>query len=425
MTATPVEEIPKASKVPAAPEYFLGRGGLGKSRFFIAFLAFLALCQIWARTGIFVAAPTDYPYKSWTAADIEDFITPSGPRPNVAFVGSSLMLVPLGATDANYLNTRVGLPRHHRSYFFEDNFKQKTGRSITTYDFALPGEMPSDAYLIEKFLLKDDKRPDVLVCGVGPRDFMDNLLPSPEATDPYKFLARFGDVSNHIDLIAPDPWERLNWELGRLFYPYQHKEDIVLSANHLAYAGIFSLVQEPDEKKSIIFRRTLLPYYRTFEVVDGDGVYKPDRHPVYSDANLEEYRKRYRNLKWDTFLSQMTFLADMLNVARSRGTHVVIVAMPITDINRDLLGDMPWSAYKTTLKVLALAKGATYIDMAETTSFDINDFGDTVHLHSVGGEKMLRVLADKMAQDDEVRTALRITGAQPRAVANRRKDVAL
>lgn len=373
------------------------------------FALFAVVCQVMAANKVGWLQPEDFPYPTWTSWAIHEYHKDKTARPDVVFLGSSLMLVPIDGVDADYTKVPIDGSKHHKSIFFEDKFKEYSGNSVSTFNLALPGEMPSDAYLLTKFLLKDEKRPDVLVYGVGPRDFMDNLLPSPKATDPFRYLSRLGDYSERIDLIAPKWEERLGYELARLFYPLAESENITTSLSRSANKWLTAAL--PTVKPSdVAKRRLLLPEYHPFEILPDECFFRPttdaDR-PKFLD-NVDEYRKRYKKLKWDTFLSQMQFLTDILDIAADRGTHVVLVAMPITDINRQLISDQAWKEYKSRLETLAEEKGATYIDMYASKEFPFEDFGDTVHLHSGGGRRLLDLLAKKLSENHEVTTALNI-----------------
>lgn len=373
-----------------------------------ALALFVVVCQLMATFKLGYLKPTDFPYPTWTSWAIHEF-QEKKENPEVVFLGSSLLLVPLDGVDADYTKKQIDGAKHHKSIFFESKFKQYSGTDVTSYNFALPGEMPSDAYLLTKFLLKNEKRPDVIVYGVGPRDFMDNLLPSPKATDPFRYLSRLGDYSERIDLIAPKWEERLGWEIGRMFYPVGASENITTSLSrqfNQFLATTFPSVKQSDINK----RRKLLPEYHPFEILPNECFFNPmddKTRPGFVD-NIDEYRKRYKTLKRDTFLSQMQFLTDILDIAQERGTHVVLVAMPITDINRQLISDQAWNEYKTRLETLAHEKGATYFDMYATKQFPLKDFGDTVHLHSGGGARFLDMLAKKLSENHEVTAALNI-----------------
>lgn len=384
--------------------------GILRSKFFISLALFAAASSLLAMTKLGNIAPTDFPIKTWTGWAVEDFLSDKQGRPQFVFMGSSLVLVPVAGVDADYLKHPIDGSHHHNSQYFEDQFKRHTGMKVKTFNFGLPGEMPSDAFLITKFLLKGEKRPDVIVYGVGPRDFMDSLLPSPAATDPYQYLSRFGDVTSHRHLIAPEWDQRLNFELAQLVYPYGHKYDMSVSTERAISEAINEWLPKPktDKPFTIQDRRTLFPYYKQMEITSNEAFFRPTTPETrtFDNANLNEYKKRYARLNWRTYCHQMKFLADLMNSARERGTQVILISMPITDINRDLLEKGTWDSYKKSLKVLAQSKDATFIDLGDSKQFATSDFMDTVHLHSGGGMKLLDIVAERAAKDRKVMSAL-------------------
>ncbi len=350
-------------------------------------------------------ASNDFPFDTWTSCAINDFLQ-KPIAPDIVFLGSSLVLYPAGSVDADLLNAEIDGPRHHSILYFEKELSRKIGRRFTSFDFALPGEMPSDAYLVTNFLLQK-KSPRIIVYGVGPRDFMDNLLPSPSATDPFRHLSRFGDYSSEIDKISPQWQERLQWELGRISFLYGQKDDI-----KNGFEKQFKKVTEIELANlpavSFSLRHKLLPEYRPVEVGVNDCLFRQyvtRPRPAFVD-NLVEYRKRYKKLKWETFLTQMEFLAQTIDVAKKRNIDFVLVSMPITDINRDLIGSTASIAYNKTLRALAQAKGIAFLDLDEARTYKLSDFEDTVHLHSGGGRKMLSAVAHFLASDNKLRTKL-------------------
>ncbi|MFA6209347.1 MAG: hypothetical protein WCT03_19155 [Candidatus Obscuribacterales bacterium] len=384
-----------------------------RSRFLVALASFVMLSAGLASISFGKTDPADFPVNTWTTWAIKDFLSDQK-KPDVVFMGSSLMLVPLDGTDADHLNRRIDGSAHHKSVYFEDKFKQYSGQKVASYNFALPGEMPSDAALITRFLLKGEKAPKVLVYGVGPRDFMDNLLPSPAATDPFQYLSRFGDWSNRVNLIVPQWQERLNYELGRAFYTYGAKNQLAQNSDRVIKGVLDEVAPAPKTEKTkaelVAMRRLLLPDYHPFEINRDECFFRPESQsarPKFED-NISEYRKRYKTLKMETFNGQMQFLADILDTAKERQVHVLLVAMPITDINRNLLSDQSWNLYRNNLRKLAAnhQDSATFFDMQETKAFNISDFQDTVHLHSGGGAKLLDMIAKIMAQDKASMAAL-------------------
>ncbi len=379
----------------AVPD-FLER--LLSARFVVAVLSFMTICALAATLSLGKRPSQQFSEHNWASWAFQDFLTVRE-KPQVVFLGSSLVLVPVAGVDANFLNRRLDGSQHHRSFYFEQRFKEATGAPVRTFNLALPGEMPSDAYLMTDFLLDGEKKPDILIYGVGPRDFMDNILPSPASTDAFHSLARLGDVSRLLDRVMPEWTDKLNFKLGRTFYLYGKKEDLSVAASRLSSSVLARLAPVPPGKSAFTVeqRRQLMPLYHPCELTAGDAFFRPSRSEQSID-NLAEYRKRYATVRWDTFATQMRFFTELLDVARQREIHVVVVSMPVTDINRSLIADYAWLAYRQSVHVLATLKGATFIDLQGSGAFKTADFMDTVHLHSGGGKKMLDIIVDTLAQ---------------------------
>jgi hypothetical protein len=212
--------------------------------------------------------------------------------------------------------------------------------------------------------------------------------------------------------------DRLNYELGEGFYLYGHKEDLANAFTQNATTGFSQYLPVPEGKKSFSMfeRRQLLPEYNPCQLGVGEAFFRPtataEKRP-FAD-NLAEYRKRYKTVKWDTFTTQMKFFADTLAVARQRGIKVIVMAMPITDLNRTLIAPYAYDAYLESVKAMADAKGATFIDLEASKAFQLSDFMDTVHLHPGGGKKMLDLLADRVATEGSIQLALNLP-AKPNA----------
>lgn len=386
-----------------------------KTKFALAVIVFSLLSVLVGASKAFQFEPGRFPFLSWTGWTIKSFLE-STERSNVLFLGSSLVLVPLDGVDADFLGRKIDGSQHHNSCYFESKFKEATGLDVKSFTFALPGEMPSDAYLVVNNLLTQNKKPDVIVYGVGPRDFLDNLLPSPSATDPYRFLSRFGNLDPVASRMMPDWLERFNYELGKLFYVYGQRIDLADWATNKCVGLVNSILPLPKDKQAMSFddRRLLAPEYRPCEVLAGQALFRPSTPKEWANFsdNLAEYKKRYGKLKWDTYLTQLSFFAETLEAARRKNIRVVVVMMPITDINRSLLSDFNWNLYCKSVSTMANRKGASVIDLSETDYFQRSDFMDTVHLHSLGGRKWLDVVVASMSGNDKVLSALKYSTAK-------------
>lgn len=139
----------------------------------------------------------------------------------------------------------------------------------------------------------------------------------------------------------------------------------------------------------------ILPNYNPMSIGVNQCLFQPEvkLDPARFTNNINEYRQRYRKLNWDTFTCQSTFFVDLLKTARDNNIKVLVVAMPITSVNRRLLPDYIAALYKNNLRVLSKSFGAHLIELDDSNLFGDQDFGDTVHLSTRGSTKLIDSIA--------------------------------
>lgn len=377
-----------------------------KSAFASALICFWAVCALAGATRFGQLAPDDFPVRTWTATAITDFLSNQTGRVQFVFLGSSLMLTPLQCADAAFTGKTIDSPYHHRCELFEHQWFETTHDRIKTFNFAIPGEMPTDSYLIVRDLLQGEKQPKVIVVGVGPRDFMDNLLPSPAATDPFEQLSRLHE--EHSNDYRPELWSRLNYLLSRACPVYGKKNDLACQSHRYLLSALAPFLPRIEGNASLRFRNEVLPTYRSFEVAKNlclIAPLKPGERASFVD-NAAEYRARYKKLDLHTFNLQFKYLDRSLALANSRGIQTVLMAMPITGENRQLISEDAWNMYCTRLRMLARHRNAIFIDAQVCANFKRTDFGDTVHLNQPGGLKLVDLVCSRLESDDVIHVAL-------------------
>ncbi|PWT95459.1 MAG: hypothetical protein C5B53_11460 [Candidatus Melainabacteria bacterium] len=399
----------QANSIPTINRLERGQEQIGKQplkqRFIWAFLIYIVLGRSLAFLQVDSGNSVRSGEHTWTTWAIEHF-SKLAAAPQVVLLGSSLMLTPINLADAQVLDRTLDGSQHHESAYFSKLMENLTGRHVQTFNFALPGEMPSDAFLITKLLLKGDKKPELIVYGVGPRDFMDNLLASPTSTDPYHYLAKLDDNALGETRVNGSWDERLDGFLGKINYPYGKREEITECVSLFLDKLTEGLLPESIRSRQITNQQlhTMLPLYHPMSIAVGECLFSPltkQTSSVFKD-NVDEYKRRYGTLKWQMFLSQLKYLADCLEIARKQGTDVVIVSMPITKVNRSLIPSLAWNAYKRSLRVVATSKGARFVDLDESKEFSDADFGDTVHLNTVGGIKLIQLIVADILQQNHL-----------------------
>ena len=350
------------------------------------------------------------PKHTWTEWALLDFQKHRDNPASVVFLGSSLVLYPLDLVDANFLNRFVDGATHHTSLVFDHLINSNKESATSSFNFALPGAMPSDIYLIANLLLQGKNHPDLIIYGVGPRDFLDNVLSTPASTDPYRCLSKILWKTNNpktvFSYIGQDWQSKFNYFLMQHVPFYGQREDIAqnltkqflpIASSAIAAIAKLTGISENNLPARISMERLhkVLPNYDPMAIDLNQCLFSPHEtvDPNRFAKDLNEYRKRYRTVNWDIYTCQTGFFVDFLKFARQHNIAVLVVAMPITSTNRQMLPDYIFTAYKQNLRVLSRPYGAHFIDLDSSGCFNDQDFTDTVHLNTAGGVKCLKLIS--------------------------------
>jgi hypothetical protein len=321
-------------------------------------------------------------------------------RPQVVLLGSSLMMAALHGGDATYFNAPQNVALHHKANYLEALLAQKTHEPVNTFAFAIGGQMVSDAYAITSTMLKGEHKPDTIVYGVAPRDFMDNMLASPASTETFRYMNRLGGLAEEALPARTTFWEKVEYGLERTSFLYDHRNDFVYLQNKYARSILAStlhikdldFVHAPFELRKIAMAQ--LP-----EDTGANEImilpYNPARDK-YED-NTPEYRSRYRSFNKKKFDTQLAFLDKLGNFCKQEGINLVLVNMPLTPANVQLMPPGLYDSYLASLQKACTTYGARMVDLNEPNTFQQNCFADSVHLNGHGGKLFFEQLADRLA----------------------------
>jgi hypothetical protein len=84
---------------------------------------------------------------TWESHRTRDFMA-GAQAPDAVLFGSSLMMIPTACRDADYLNVTIDPVVHPYSQYLQAKIAEKTGLQLKCFNFALPGGMISDHYMI-------------------------------------------------------------------------------------------------------------------------------------------------------------------------------------------------------------------------------------------------------------------------------------
>ena len=368
----------------------------------LALLAFIAL-DITARCTYKYWSIDHFnsPNRSWIYWAVKDFKAQKE-RPQIVLMGSSLMVMALHCGDATALHFAQNNALHHRSLLFEQTLDTVLHKHYSTFAFAIAGQMVSDAYEICSCLLDGSSKPDYIIYGIAPRDFMDNTLVNPASTETFKYLSRVSDLSKIAMRARPSFWDRCDYWVGNVSFLCAHRADLVylqhhyirVLYSHLHWIQDLDLVKTPMELRKIAM----------FELPEDNGPNEVFTGPWVSTAkfldNSSEYQKRYSQFNRKLFEEQRSYLSDMMNTCDKRHIKLILVNMPVTAGNVRLMPPGFYDHYKQTITSMAVAHNDSLIDLNNPKVFGDDCFMDSVHLNGMGGVRFFQKLAVALATNN-------------------------
>lgn len=178
-------------KVVDAPNSLLVRRKLLTSRF-IAALAFFFVVDLAVRFQIH-PDPYSLPQRSFIWWAVHDY-KQLKQVPDIVLFGSSLMLATVNEGDAAHYNKLIDSATHHRSLYLEELLKDKQDKPVSTFSFAIGGQMASDAYAIAANFITPKFKPQLIIWGIAPRDLLDSAFPGAITSDTAQYMNKIAGV---------------------------------------------------------------------------------------------------------------------------------------------------------------------------------------------------------------------------------------
>lgn len=353
----------------------------------------------------------------WWAA--KEFLS-QDQAPDVVILGASLLMHPISRLDADYLNRDLDYVHHHRSEYMANAIEQKIGSRVSScFNFALPGAMMSDDYMVLRAMLTGKRKPAIIILGLGVRDFSDSLVSCPAATPPFRYLKRYTDTDDLIDLVMPQFWQRFDYWIGKSIYPHGKKLDaqVAMSEATKSIIGGKLAAHLPASRLLEADPQRNAPANMRAEVEEGWFVVKAHQQLSFED-NTREYKRRFRSPNTKMFDIQEKFLDKFMSDCRLNGIRVVLVNIPVTPANRALVPAGNYDRFVSLIHATARKWGASCVDLGDDKDFVASDFYDTCHMNASGGKKFVDKIVAALQADKESIAAIkeatsrRIAGAE-------------
>jgi hypothetical protein len=309
--------------------------------------------------------------------------------PNIILAGSSLLLRPEWSVDRTLhlhepwgKRTIISASDYHLAQGLDNQLASSGFEDPHVYDLAAGGALISDAYLLFYHYLKSHPKPSVVVLDCAPRSFNDSGVTRPDCTDIFDCCFRLQDLPelrrfylNGFDATA-------NYLCSRLYFMYHHRQWLVSEAKERISSSISTV--------SRFIHSDLSTTQRACNTSSSATISKSAAKT--KQDNLCEYQFRYSQTNRLLLAPQLKFLRLFANLCDAKQIKLIVVNMPLTRENRDLL---PSGFYSDFTKDVATAIGprATFINLAHA-EWSSDCYDDSVHLNAKGGMKLNHLLAD-------------------------------
>lgn len=310
--------------------------------------------------------------------------------PDVVVFGSSQMGSAMATADAQYLFQLVDVVIHRHIVFLEDELKKKftTAKTINVLSLSSPGSMVSDSYMMSRALFSEGKKPKLAIISISPRDFIDNTLPSPAATEQFKYLSRFVDVTGVENFAYTDPFARLDFQLNKLPLRLLGLQWQLAGKTNAAEQPQLTAAATKDVLQSIKAGASF--------VKPGQWVVPANLPPIWAD-NSKEYVSRFKNPNSPNYKAEMGFFAQWLKDLQAQNIQVLVVGMPSLPMNRALLPGSFWTRFRQDVATACSTSSANWLDLTDSQAFSRPDYLDTVHLNAHGGFKLFRIIVQDLS----------------------------
>jgi len=338
---------------------------------------------------------------TWTWWATQEYLNDK-PTPPVVLIGSSLFMHSVSRQDADFLNKDLDYVHHHYSAYLSKQLQKRfhSRQSLLCFNFSLPGDLVSDDYMIMRGLFQGKHKPQYVILGLSLRDFVDNAVNCPGSMPPFRYLRRFTDIDDIVNLAFPRLWQRFDYYIGKFFYPWAKKLDIQAWASEQTKLILAPLAQKlcaPSLLNELDYRKHV-PANLHSEVEEGMAIVKT-HIPYNYDANYADYIRRYgkgNSYRW-MFNIQEQFFARLVPMAKAKQIKLIIVNMPLTKDNMNLVPAGAYERYINLLKTQASKYDVPFMDLNQNAAFVKSDFYDTAHMTSTGGKKLLDMIANTAA----------------------------
>lgn len=328
---------------------------------------------------------------------------------SVVILSSSLGIYSAAMTDAlKYKEpdlSTIDFMKYSKFRVLDDKFAELGKVKTRTLNLSNSAMMISEQVLMLKELLRQGCKPDLVILEIAPRDFLDHYTAAYHRSRLSQILMiRQSPLSWDFGSSASDNLNRLLAKIWGYYSQRVEFRDYLVQAVCEYFDRASSLYGAQARMAEAKLRDVPVP----MPEADADSE-KPDSTAANArlgavveappsayvlKKSLSDYRGRYLPIDNDRWTLEIAALEDFCQVARRASLPVLVVGMPLPEVNRSILPEKFAVEHRMKLRdTLKRFSNITYLDLYASTDFELSDFIDSCHLRGLGGGK----LADRLA----------------------------
>lgn len=259
------------------------------------------------------------------------------------------------------------------------------------------------------------KKPDIVIYGIAPRDFIDGTMSSPADGEPYRYLSpvlKYADIDPQFaykDLIG-----RLGYSLQRSVYLFGNAMYLQMVSGNAGATVLDKLIPCPAQGDPFTWweRAKYFPQYKAGDVCPGACVAEPE-DPAHRQKfldNTKDYESRYRSPRKWAYDAEVHFLKKLARYCTEQHINLFIVNMPITYYNASMLRQGIYASYVKAMAELSASEHKTFFDLCKFEHYPMQLYTDYVHLNGTGGKVLVDDLVSRFAGSATATQMFRTSG---------------
>jgi hypothetical protein len=337
---------------------------------------------------------------------------------DIVILSSSLGITSAAMTDSK----EYGYPKlnsidymHYCGFrYLDEQIKKHTGQDVRTINFANSAMMICEQFLLLKELVRVGVKPKLVILEIAPRDFLDHWTAAYNRSRLAQILImrqtplawQFDkSIAANVEIFCSKLW---------LFYSQRvEMKDYLVKIACEAFGRPATLFQaqvmqkmgiKPTPVVAVSDKKTdALSAEKAGDSIQNNIAKVVDAPPNAKtlEFSISDYRGRYLPLDKERWEQEFKAFEELLGYATDNKVPLLVVGMPLTKTNRELLPPDFLNEHRVRLvRKIGASPKIVILDLLDSNKFTVQDYIDTVHLRSTGGSKLAEEISLKACSTD-------------------------